>query len=117
MFAQKWLLACVNSLVFLQMMLEFESLSTPIKVALELSQFRTIGMICQVTLQLGQIWKLFCADSARQIRILRMSGQHVPFQNVNVREHGAAVALNLSLRCCHPGHLCRTGQWPSATQS
>ena len=47
------------------MVLELESLSASLKVALELPELRTIGVVGQVPLELRQVWELLGADRAR----------------------------------------------------
>ena len=47
------------------MVLELESLSASLKVALELPELRTIGVVGQVPLELRQVRELLGADRAR----------------------------------------------------
>ena len=46
-------------------MLELEGLSASFEVALELPEFRTVGMVGQVSLELRQVRELLRADRAR----------------------------------------------------
>ena len=59
------LLSRMYAHVLLEMMLEFESLAATFVAAFEFSQFRAVGMIGKVSLQLRQVGELLRAHRAR----------------------------------------------------
>lgn len=66
----EWLLARVDPFMLLKMVLELESFEA--RRAFKLAQIGTVSVICHVSLQLGQVGKLFGAHSARQVGVFRM---------------------------------------------
>ena len=56
-FALKRLLACMNSLVLLQVMFEFESFAAV--ATLELAQVRSVLVVSHMPLKLVEGWELF----------------------------------------------------------